>query len=79
MIFTGTGKVPDFTENKPAPWSSHMHEIQTVTAGGITEIGTNAFAGAEKLLRVETGANIERIGEAAFAGCTKLLFIDVAK
>ncbi|NBH13386.1 hypothetical protein D3Z36_04145 [Lachnospiraceae bacterium] len=74
--FTGSGKIPDFTQEDPAPWNAYMDMIQTIESEGITEIGAYAFYGAKKLLRFET-AGLKRVGAYAFADCGKLLFIDV--
>lgn len=77
IIFTGTGKVPDFSEEE-APWSDYIDVIQTIDAeDGITGIGADAFAGADKLLRVVTGKSFETVGEDAFAECPALLFADM--
>ncbi len=74
--FTGAGKIPDFSQEDPAPWNAYMGMIQTIESEGITEIGAYAFCGAEKLLRFET-AGLKRVGAYAFADCGELLFIDV--
>ncbi len=74
--FSGTGKIPDFTEEELAPWSKYMGSIQTIEAEGLSEIGDYAFYGANKLLRFQT-AGLKRVGAYAFADCGKLLFIDV--
>ncbi len=79
VTFKGIGSVPDFSEANPAPWSSYLGDIQTIEVKeGVTGIGANAFAGAVKLLRVETGGGMEVIGETAFAECPMLLFVDIA-
>ena len=78
ISFCGSGAIPDFTEETPAPWSSYVGNIQTVEAEQISSIGNYAFHGAENLLRLETDAEIKRIGDYAFADCGKLLFVDVS-
>ena len=77
LSLIGTGEVPDFTEEAPAPWSSYIGNIQTVKAEQISGIGNYAFQQAENLLRLETDAEIRRIGDYAFADCGKLLFVDI--
>lgn len=75
---TGSGEIPDFTEEESAPWLDYVDIIQTIEAEGVTGIGNNAFSNAENLLRVETDAKLKQIGEYAFADCKKLLFLDIA-
>ncbi len=78
ISFTGTGKIPDFTEEHPAPWSAYMESIQTIEADGVTDFGNYAFYGGEKLLRFEA-KGLKRIGDYAFADCGKLLYIDAGE
>lgn len=77
LSLIGSGEVPDFTEEAPAPWSSYIGNIQTVEAEQISSIGNHAFRQAANLLRLETDAEIKRIGDYAFADCGKLLFVDI--
>ena len=77
LSLIGSGEVPDFTEEAPAPWSSYIGNIQTVEAEQISGIGNYAFRQAANLLRLETDAEIKRIGDYAFADCGKLLFVDI--
>lgn len=78
MVFTGTGEMPDFTENEPAPWRGYIGQVQTVESSGIAGIGAYAFSGAGKLLRLETDAPLQRIGDYAFSDCAALTFCDFA-
>lgn len=76
ISFTGSGVIPGFTEENPAPWDSYKTGIQTIEiAEGITEIGSYAFCQAENLLRMESGADLNSIGDYAFNGCTRLVFL----
>lgn len=78
IIFTGTGEMPDFSEDNPSPWSGYMNEIQTVENKGIVGIGDYAFSGAGKLLRLETDTLLQRIGDYAFSDCGALMFSEFA-
>lgn len=76
ISFTGSGVIPGFTEENPAPWDSYKSGIQTIEiAEGITGIGSYAFCQAENLLRIESGADLNSIGDYAFNGCTRLVFL----
>jgi len=64
----GSGEMPDFTAENPAPWAKYLNEVMTVYVGkGITSVGANAFAGAAKLATVEIKDDVTEIGEKAFA------------
>ncbi len=78
LTFSGTGEIPDFTEEAPAPWSGYVGEIQTVYANGVTKIGSNAFANAQKLLLIETDESLVTIGDNAFLDCVKMWGHDIA-
>ncbi|MCI9175944.1 MAG: leucine-rich repeat protein [Lachnospiraceae bacterium] len=78
LTFTGTGQIPDFTADSPAPWSSYTPSIQTIEGNGITSIGDYSFSNASKLIRLETGADLERIGNYAFSDCGSLKSLNIA-
>ncbi|EOS23829.1 hypothetical protein C806_02615 [Lachnospiraceae bacterium 3-1] len=78
LIFTGSGQIPDFTEDSPAPWSSYVASIQTIKGDGITSIGDYSFSNASKLIYLGTGASLERIGSHAFANCSKLKSLNIS-
>ena len=78
ISLTGSGEMPDFTEESPAPWEAYLSSIQTIEAEVVINFGDNAFSNAESLLRLKTGENLSEIGDNSFAGCTKLRFIDIA-
>ncbi len=77
MRFTGSGVIPDFSEEEPAPWNAYQSQIQTIEMEGITEIGNYAFYDAQNLIRVESDANLKRIGSHAFADCEKLVYAEI--
>ncbi len=77
LSFTGSGEIPDFTSDNPAPWSEYMDAIQTVDTASISGIGDSSFCQAEKLIRLETDGAMKRIGSHAFADCGNLCFINI--
>ncbi len=78
ISFTGSGKLPHFTDENPAPWSEYINFIQTVGADSISSIGDYSFYHAEKLIRLETSEEIKKIGNYAFSGCSSLCFLDIS-
>ncbi len=78
LSFTGSGPIPNFTAENPAPWSGYMDGIQAIEAESITEIGANSFPNASQLIRLKTGSGLERIGDHAFSGCGRLEYLDIS-
>lgn len=78
LTFTGTGQIPDFTADSPAPWSSYTPSIQTIEGNGVTSIGDYSFSNASKLIRLETGTDLEHIGNYAFSDCVSLKSLNIA-
>lgn len=78
LSFAGSGPLPDFTEDAPAPWAAYVGSIQSIDAAGVTEIGDYTFPHASSLIRLETGAGLSRIGDCAFEGCGKLKLLDIS-
>lgn len=78
LTLTGSGQLPDFSEESPAPWNLYMGDIQSVKGDGITGIGNYGFCGASRLIQVETNSGLEHAGDYAFAGCGNLKSIDIA-
>ncbi len=84
--FFGKGRIPDREENNLLTWTdrddvaqdhrSDIKFVQTIDAEEI-EIGKNAFAGGEKIVRILAGDHLTRIGERAFANCTSLIHVDI--
>ena len=73
LTISGTGAMPDYTENALAPWSVHAENILTVEVGeGITHIGSFAFLNLEKLRAVKLTDSVQTIGSFAFYNCTAM-------
>ena len=73
LLFTGTGRMPEFL-NGGAPWSSSCSRVRTVSLSeGITSIGDFAFSNCEKLETVFLPSTIESIGFNANIKRTKIL------
>ena len=69
----GSGAVPDYTENNPAPWCATdalRQSVRKVYLGkGITELGNRAFFNCENLTQVILSDGIQSFGTDVFAGC----------
>ena len=78
ITFSGTGTLPNFTKEAPAPWDLYIDSIQTIETGNVSGIGNYSFYHADKLIRLETGSDLHTIGNYAFAYCKDLKFIGIA-
>ena len=69
----GSGAVPDYTENSPAPWCATdalRQSVRKVYLGkGITGLGDRAFFNCENLTQVMLSDGIQSFGADVFAGC----------
>ena len=79
----GKGEMPNFTEQKMAPWSKYGKDINRISIDSrITKIGSLAFYDCSAVRTIELSKNVKIIGEMAFAGCTnleKITFLGVEK
>ncbi len=74
LIFSGAGKMADYSSSQPAPWDkTKVHNVQI--GADVTYIGSYAFAGCTKLDLPQFPEGLTGIGTAAFQGCTGLEFI----
>ena len=75
----GTGKMEDYADNDPAPWSQKSAEITRVIIeepnedGGVTRIGNYAFSKLDKLTRAIISSTIDSIGDNSFNGCGNIV------
>ena len=77
LTLTGSGDMPDFANAEEAPWYSLRSKITKVVFNGeITRIGSNAFAGYDKLKHVTFSTSTKTIGERAFYQCSALASAD---
>lgn len=73
LTISGTGSMKNFDSSKPAPWSTVMDSITSVTVEeGITSIGSQAFRHAKQLCEVKLPESIQYLGNSCFSGCTSL-------
>ncbi len=81
LYVSGEGAIPNFNNTERiAPWKEYQKNVtEVVIEEGVTEIGSNAFAGYETLERITLPITMERVSYAAFAGCTNLERVNVAK
>jgi len=79
LTITGdNGGMYDFSNSKPAPWSSYRTSIRlTVICAGVNSIGSNSFDGCTKLTSIEIPNSVTSIGTSAFSGCTSLTSLKI--
>lgn len=63
----GKGAIPDYSAEKPAPWSGFSGSIAKLYVGnGINAIGSYAFAGLSSMIEGTIGKDVTVIGENVF-------------
>lgn len=73
LTISGNGAMWDFSDNKDAPWYSHINEINEVRLeNGVTSIGKSAFEGSETISTVRLADTVTSIGPLAFMHCHML-------
>ena len=70
LQITGSGAMPNYTEEDPAPWKDLA--VTAVIVEGADNIGASAFLDCTALVNVRLSSSVTTIGENAFAGCTAL-------
>lgn len=61
-----SGKMENYTSASPAPWNTYAGQItKVVLSAGVTSIGTDAFAGLNKLTEVTVPTSVEIEEDAA--------------
>lgn len=69
----GTGPVPSYSVDNPAPWHSRRNEItKIVVHDGVTSLGECAFYDCSKATSATIPDSVRYIGPAAFYGCSSL-------
>ncbi len=69
LVIEGSGKIPDYTIDNPAPWSQYSENIYEIyIKEGITGIGDFAFYGCSNASIISITKTVETIGKGAFAG-----------
>ena len=78
LLINGTGSMPDYTDEKLAPWSKY--DVKKVTISeGINQIGAYSFYKCNSLKEIELPQSIKAIGEGAFAECTSIIEMSIPK
>lgn len=74
----GTGRMYDFNELSPAPWSDKRSAITSVEIDdGVVSIGNYAFESCTNLSSVSIPSSVEYVGHWSFDGCTSLTSITI--
>ena len=80
LIFTGTGRMEDYSASRVAPWRSKADKVtKVIIPEGVTYIGRQAFREMNNLEEVILPDSVSRMGQEAFAFCTALAEIDLPK
>ncbi len=78
LTISGSGSMPNYSENSAAPWYSLGDNItEVVIKEGVTSIGSNAIRGYSALKTVTIPASVTNIGSNAIFGCSSLTSIEV--
>lgn len=73
VVFSGEGKLEDYTNLNPSQYTKDKENINFVSMqSGITEIGSNTFKGCSELGDVLIPSSVQTIGSQAFADCISL-------
>ncbi len=79
LTITGSGDIPNYDAENPAPWSAHTETINKIVINdGITAIGDNAFSCCEKATEIYIPSSVTAIGNNATEGCSNLTSIAYA-
>lgn len=68
---TGNGRMPNYSDANPAPWSSYASSVTSISLSGVPNIGEAAFKNFTALTFVD--ALVSSIGREAFYGCSSLI------
>jgi hypothetical protein len=78
LVIEGSGNMKNFADENDVPWTAYSAEIDNVLIlGEITNIGTYAFYGCQKLAFIELPDSVAIIGAKAFKDCSKLASVDI--
>lgn len=73
LAIIGSGEIPNYTENSPAPWYHLRDQIVSLTLSEeITAIGDYAFYGCSELSSLTIPPSVSHIGKWAFFGCSAM-------
>jgi len=83
LTIEGSGDMSDYTSSvgaNPAPWSSHILDITSVTLpSGLTKIGAYAFyfSKNDALTSIEIPSTVTSIGASAFGNCVNVSSFEI--
>lgn len=73
LTITGSGSMPNYSKNAPAPWYPWAESVTNVViTGEVQNIGDTAFCQFSKMTTISLPASIISIGLGAFSGCRSL-------
>lgn len=74
----GSGNTYSY-EFKRTPWYKYRDEIKTIVVSkGVKTIGSNFFAGLNKVKTAEIASTVQKIGDSAFYGCESLRHLNMS-
>lgn len=78
LTISGSGVIPDYQENIPAPWLAYADSIRSIQVKqGVTGIGNFAFFRLGQVTSVALPDSVTRIGDFAFFGCRDMEMIEL--
>lgn len=78
LTVTGTGAIPDFSDEDAAPWNGLCERVTTVILEeGVTEVGSYAFTYMPALTSVQLPTTLTRVGDHAFSFCSSLTTVSI--
>jgi len=73
LTITGTGALPEYDSENPAPWAGMGGEITSVVIGeGVTKVPGTPFAGCDNLTDVTLQGESTRLEDSVLEDCDKL-------
>ena len=78
LCIQGSGSMPDYSAEDPAPWQTYSGSISKVAIySGVTDVGAYAFAECEALTGAVIPDTVSGIGGHSFMNCTGLVEIAI--
>ncbi len=76
LVISGSGRMPDYSPENPAPWAKYKDKTTKVLVkNSISYVGSYAFYNHVELVYAAFAESVKEIGEHAFDGCIKLQYL----